>query len=81
MDLSEQSEPVEQADDGARKTLEQMVDGFGATQFVARAAQLGIADLLAMARAAQTTSALCCALLRSVVCAVWGSHHLAEYTH
>lgn len=43
----EQREQSEQAVDGARKTLEQMIDGFGDTQFVALAAQLGIADLLA----------------------------------
>jgi hypothetical protein len=42
-----QREQREQADEEARKTLEQMLDGFGDTQFVALAAQLGIADLLA----------------------------------
>lgn len=38
---------IDKADDGTRKTLEQMIDGYSDTQYVALAAQLGIADLLA----------------------------------
>ncbi|HEV8194671.1 MAG TPA: methyltransferase [Ktedonobacterales bacterium] len=38
---------MDQADDEARKTLAQMIDGYADTQYVALAAQLGIADLLA----------------------------------
>ena len=38
---------MDQAEDEARKTIEQMIDGYADTQYVALAAQLGIADLLA----------------------------------
>jgi hypothetical protein len=38
---------ADQAEDEALKSLEQMLDGYEATQYVALAAQLGIADLLA----------------------------------
>jgi O-methyltransferase domain/Dimerisation domain len=47
MGQMDQVDQADQADDAARTTLEQLIDGYADTQYVALAAQLGIADLLA----------------------------------